>query len=123
MRGRAHGAGNRAGVYDGEPTEGGQTDVQSSLKERLHVTGYRAVGEPYGVYASTWCPVFLTMTPAVVGGTDGLGRAIAALSASRGAKVIVVGRTFRDNGVPNIQFMKADLSKTSEAARVASGRE
>ena len=58
---------------------------------------------------------------AIVGGTDGLGRAIARLAASRGARVLVVGRTFRDEGTPNISFMKADLSSMREAARV--GRE
>ncbi|HEX8701193.1 MAG TPA: hypothetical protein VF815_20380, partial [Myxococcaceae bacterium] len=45
---------------------------------------------------------------AIVGGTDGLGRAIARLAASRGAQVLVVGRTFRDEGTPGITFMKAD---------------
>jgi hypothetical protein len=58
---------------------------------------------------------------AIVGGTDGLGRAFARLAASRGARVLVVGRTFRDEGTPNITFMKADLSSMREAARV--GRE
>jgi len=58
---------------------------------------------------------------AIVGGTDGLGRAIARLAASRGARVTVVGRTFRDEGTPNITFMKADLSSMREATRV--GRE
>jgi NAD(P)-dependent dehydrogenase (short-subunit alcohol dehydrogenase family) len=58
---------------------------------------------------------------AVVGGTDGLGRAFARIAAARGARVIVVGRTFRDEGMPGITFMKADLSSMREAARV--GRE
>jgi NAD(P)-dependent dehydrogenase (short-subunit alcohol dehydrogenase family) len=58
---------------------------------------------------------------AVVGGTDGLGRAIARLAASRGARVVVVGRTFRDEGAPNLSFLKADLSSMAEAARI--GRE
>jgi len=57
----------------------------------------------------------------VVGGTDGLGRAISALAASKGADVTVVGRTFRDAGVDRISFVKADLSSMKEAARV--GRE
>jgi NAD(P)-dependent dehydrogenase (short-subunit alcohol dehydrogenase family) len=56
---------------------------------------------------------------AVVGGTGGLGRAISHLLASRGAKVIVVGQTFRDAGVPGIEFMKADLGLMREAERVA----
>ena len=36
---------------------------------------------------------------AVVGGTGGLGRALARLMAARGAEVTVAGRTFRDAGV------------------------
>lgn len=55
---------------------------------------------------------------AVVGGTDGLGRAIARLAAERGADVTVVGRTFRDAGVPRVDFVRADLSLMREAARV-----
>jgi NAD(P)-dependent dehydrogenase (short-subunit alcohol dehydrogenase family) len=38
--------------------------------------------------------------------------------ASRGADVIVVGRTFRDSDVPRIEFMSADLSLMREAKRV-----
>jgi NAD(P)-dependent dehydrogenase (short-subunit alcohol dehydrogenase family) len=55
---------------------------------------------------------------AVVGGTDGLGRAIARLCAEVGAEVLVVGRTFRDEGVARVRFMKADLSSMREATRV-----
>lgn len=55
---------------------------------------------------------------AVVGGTGGLGRAIARVLASRGARVIVVGQTFRDAGVPGIEFLQADLSLMREAERV-----
>lgn len=59
---------------------------------------------------------------AVVGGTDGLGRAIAKLAAAHGAGVIVAGRTFRDEGnTPPLEFRRVDLSLTSEAARL--GRE
>ncbi len=58
---------------------------------------------------------------AIVGGTGGLGRALAQQLASRGAQVTVVGRTFRDAGVPRISFVEADLSLMTEAARV--GRE
>lgn len=57
----------------------------------------------------------------IVGGTDGLGRAIATLAASRGAEVTVVGRTFRDQGVKGLTFVKADLSSMKEADRL--GRE
>lgn len=55
---------------------------------------------------------------AVVGGTDGLGRAIARLAAVRGAEVTVVGRTFRDEGVERIAFVGADLSSMREAERM-----
>jgi NAD(P)-dependent dehydrogenase (short-subunit alcohol dehydrogenase family) len=56
---------------------------------------------------------------AVVGGTGGLGRALSRLMASRAAKVTVVGQTFRDSGVANIDFIQADLSLMSEAVGVA----
>ncbi len=56
---------------------------------------------------------------AVVGGTGGLGRAISRAFASRGARVTVVGQTFRDSDVPNIDFVQADLSIMREAERVA----
>lgn len=55
---------------------------------------------------------------AIVGGTGGLGRAIAQLLARRGAKVTVVGQTFRDEGVAGLTFVKADLSLMKEARRV-----
>ena len=55
---------------------------------------------------------------AIVGGTGGLGRALSRLMASRGASVIVVGQTFRDAGVPRIEFIQADLSLMREAKRV-----
>lgn len=54
----------------------------------------------------------------VVGGTDGLGRALATLAVSRGARVTVVGRTFRDEGTAGLDFVKADLSSMKEAQRV-----
>ena len=57
-------------------------------------------------------------TLVVVGGTDGLGRAIARLAASRGASVTVVGRTFRDEGVERLRFVRADLSSMQEARRL-----
>ncbi len=56
---------------------------------------------------------------AVVGGTGGLGRAIAKELAARGARVTVVGRTFRDAGTSNLTFVQADLSSLREAERVA----
>lgn len=53
---------------------------------------------------------------AVVGGTGGLGRAIANTLAGRGAAVTVVGQTQRD---PGLAFLQADLSSMQEARRVA----
>lgn len=58
---------------------------------------------------------------AIVGGTGGLGRALALQLASRGAEVIVVGQTFRDAGVRGLSFIKAELSLMKEARRI--GRE
>jgi NAD(P)-dependent dehydrogenase (short-subunit alcohol dehydrogenase family) len=55
---------------------------------------------------------------AVVGGTGGIGRAFARFMASRGARVLVVGQTFRDAGIPGIEFVQADLSLMREARRV-----
>ncbi|CDO92894.1 unnamed protein product [Kluyveromyces dobzhanskii CBS 2104] len=55
---------------------------------------------------------------AVVGGTGGIGREFAKVLAQKGAKVIVVGRTFRDENVEGIEFIKADLSLVAEASRV-----
>ena len=58
---------------------------------------------------------------AVIGGTNGLGRAIARQALTRGAEVTVVGRTFRDDPAARLTFVAADLSSMSEAVRV--GRE
>jgi NAD(P)-dependent dehydrogenase (short-subunit alcohol dehydrogenase family) len=58
---------------------------------------------------------------AVVGGTNGLGRAIAQQALARGAEVTVVGRTFRDDPAARLTFVAADLSSMREAIRV--GRE
>ncbi|MFD3583786.1 SDR family NAD(P)-dependent oxidoreductase [Streptomyces sp. NPDC058683] len=57
----------------------------------------------------------------VVGGTDGLGRAIASTAVSRGARVTVVGRTFREAPSVRLSFVPADLSSMREA--VGLGRE
>ncbi|CAH00421.1 putative short-chain dehydrogenase/reductase [Kluyveromyces lactis] len=56
---------------------------------------------------------------AIVGGTGGIGRELARVLAQKGAKVIVVGRTFRDENVEGIEFIQADLGLVSEASRVA----
>ena len=45
---------------------------------------------------------------AVIGGTNGLGRAIAKSLASKGAEVIVIGRTFRDQGILIIGYVIYD---------------
>jgi NAD(P)-dependent dehydrogenase (short-subunit alcohol dehydrogenase family) len=60
-----------------------------------------------------------SLKAAIVGGTGGIGQALARLLASRGAQVTVVGQTFRDADVPGIRFEKADLSSMAEARRVA----
>lgn len=56
---------------------------------------------------------------AVIGGTGGLGRALSRALAAAGARVIVVGQTFRDSDSVNIHFIPADLSLMKEAQRVA----
>ena len=56
---------------------------------------------------------------AIVGGTGGLGRALARFMAERGADVTVVGRRFRDDGTPRIRFVEADLESMAEAKRIA----
>jgi NAD(P)-dependent dehydrogenase (short-subunit alcohol dehydrogenase family) len=55
---------------------------------------------------------------AVVGGTNGIGRALSRLMAARGAHVTEVGRSFRDADVAGIDFLPADLSSMAEAADV-----
>ncbi|MBN8462694.1 MAG: SDR family NAD(P)-dependent oxidoreductase [Dechloromonas sp.] len=55
---------------------------------------------------------------AVIGGTAGIGRAIALHLAELGANVLVVGRTFRDADHRSIRFIHADLSLMREARRV-----
>lgn len=55
---------------------------------------------------------------AIVGGTGGIGRGFAQVLSRRGARVTVVGQTFRDNGHPNIEFVPANLESMREAERV-----
>jgi hypothetical protein len=57
-------------------------------------------------------------TMAVIGGTNGIGRALAQQALARGAEVTVVGRTLRDSTSPRLTFVQADLSSMREAARV-----
>src|SRR5258706_10995654 len=72
----------------------------------------------------SWRPVALSgldlsgLKIAIVGGTGGIGRAFSRLLASSGARVTVVGQTFRDSDIPAIAFIKADLSAMREAERV-----
>jgi NAD(P)-dependent dehydrogenase (short-subunit alcohol dehydrogenase family) len=56
---------------------------------------------------------------AIIGGTGGIGRSLALAFASKGAHVIVVGRSFLDNNNPRISFVQADLSSLKTAKKVA----
>ena len=62
---------------------------------------------------------FRGLKAAVVGGTNGIGRAIARQLAARSAEVLVIGRTFRDQGFSGLSFIQADLSKMKEALKIA----
>lgn len=55
----------------------------------------------------------------IIGGTGGIGRALSRFMASCGANITVVGQTFRDSDIPEMRFVKADLSLMSEAKNVA----
>lgn len=54
----------------------------------------------------------------VVGGTNGLGRAIASLALQRGAEVEVAGRTLRDGPHERLRFTPVDLSSLRAATDV-----
>jgi NAD(P)-dependent dehydrogenase (short-subunit alcohol dehydrogenase family) len=54
----------------------------------------------------------------VIGGTNGLGRAIARLAMARGADVTVVGRTLREFPEGQPKFVRADLSLMADALRL-----
>ena len=54
----------------------------------------------------------------VIGGTNGLGRAIAGLALARGADVTVVGRTLREFPQGQPKFVRADLSLMADALRL-----
>lgn len=56
---------------------------------------------------------------AIIGGTNGIGRAISHELVLNGAKVTVVGRSFRDLELTDkINFLKADLSTVKECERI-----
>lgn len=57
----------------------------------------------------------------MIGGTNGLGRAIAAQAVAQGVRVTVVGRTLRETPSARLSFVQADLSSMREAVEV--GRE
>jgi NAD(P)-dependent dehydrogenase (short-subunit alcohol dehydrogenase family) len=54
----------------------------------------------------------------VIGGTNGLGRAIAGLAIAHGADVMVVGRTLRKFPEGQPKFVRADLSLMADALRL-----
>ncbi|MBN2318968.1 MAG: SDR family NAD(P)-dependent oxidoreductase [Acidobacteria bacterium] len=56
---------------------------------------------------------------AAIGGTNGIGRALVRQLVGKGAEVLVIGRTFRDKGLPGLSFIQADLSKMKEARKIA----
>ena len=56
---------------------------------------------------------------AVIGGTNGIGRAIALEFVAKGADVLVVGRTFRDQEKARLTFIQADLSEMDKVALFA----
>lgn len=56
---------------------------------------------------------------AVIGGTNGIGRALARALVAKDADVLVVGRTFRDQELPRLRFIQADLSSMKSARKLA----
>lgn len=57
----------------------------------------------------------------VVGGTNGIGLALAQHLHAHGADVVVVGRKFQDTEGPRMHFVQADLSSLKKAREVAQG--
>jgi len=56
---------------------------------------------------------------AVIGGTNGIGRSLTHTLVAKGAQVLVVGRSFRDECLPRIKFIRADLSSVKIARNLA----
>ncbi len=56
---------------------------------------------------------------AVVGGTGGIGQAMAQAMLAKGADVTIIGRTFRDKKHPRLKFLHADLSNLAAARKLA----
>ena len=76
--------------------------------------GRRATGVSFGPPAAL--SALKGKNVLVVGGTGGLGRALAKAAATAGANVVVAGRTYRDAGVPGISFVSTDASSMKAAA-------
>jgi len=96
------------------------TTVSNSQTRRKQKTSIKGVPDP----SVTIRPVPIEQLDlsstrlGVIGGTNGLGRAIAQQALARGAEVTVVGRTFRDAPTARLAFVAADLSSMKEAVRV-----
>jgi NAD(P)-dependent dehydrogenase (short-subunit alcohol dehydrogenase family) len=71
----------------------------------------------------TWRPLsqdaFSGYKVAVIGGTNGIGRALAHVLAMKGAEVWIVGRTFRDHDLPRVHFIQTDLSAMKNVRKIA----
>ena len=59
----------------------------------------------------------------VVGGTGGVGRALAKAAAAAGGDVVVAGRSYRDAGVPNISFVSTDASSMKSSSKLGASIE
>ena len=67
---------------------------------------------------SSAASLLLGKSVVIVGGTAGIGSAIARAAAKQGAKVTVVGRSQRET-VSNISFLKGDVTTLAEQRRIA----
>ena len=54
---------------------------------------------------------------AMIGGTNGIGRALARLFAANGADVVVVGRTFRDQGVERLKRLSSNARSRARSEK------